>query len=131
MHKRLQGFNVDDFEMLLTFVNAPSKITLSPNVLSETSNLVRHVKDPVRTEISRRLADLILHAREIYIPSRNAVLRPEYISLGLTDAALLECLSQEGGKLYTTDLKLYLAATSSSLPAENFNHLREKRLDSR
>ncbi|WP_269930910.1 PIN domain-containing protein [Aminobacter sp. HY435] len=129
-HKRLQGFDILDFRMLSEVVAASSGLLFLPNILSETSNLVRYVGDPIRLEVSLVLRQIIATSEEKFIPSKTASARDEYCRFGLTDAAILEMLTS-GAVLYTVDLDLYLAALQANVLVENFNHLRDARPDFR
>ena len=97
----------------------------TPNVLSETSNLIRYITEPRRSEIATVLQRLIAGTEKRYVPSRVASARPEYGPLGLTDAVLLE-LCEPGTTLLTVDVQLYLAAERARRSVVNFNHLREQ-----
>lgn len=128
IHKRLQGYDAIDFDILLEIISGTSDVVLTPNVLTETSNLIRYVKEPIRSEVSVILADLISKGNELFIASREAAARAEYVRLGLTDAVLLEIASRDA-ILLTIDLDLYLAALNANLSAQNFNHIKEARPD--
>jgi hypothetical protein len=54
--------------------------------------------------------------------------RCEFIRLGLTDAALIECASEDVA-LVTTDFDLYQSALAAGAQAYNFNHIRESYLN--
>lgn len=125
-HKRLRNFEEADFDLLTRTVDSFRGLLLSPNVLSETSNLIRYMADPVRT---RRAVDAMTDAisayREIHVASRKAVLHPQYHQLGMTDAVLLELLD-DGVTLLTDDLGLYIAGVRDGKNVINFNYLREQ-----
>lgn len=127
-HKRLQIYDGADFDLLARFVGSYSSLLLSPNVLAETSNLIRQVGEPRRAELSRAVARFVQQFEERAIASQLAVSRTEHSRLGLTDAVLLE-LAADGGTILTADLDLYLAAASAGYDAFNFNHLREVAFD--
>jgi hypothetical protein len=63
-------------------------------------------------------------SREEHLPAASVVPRPEYLRVGLTDAALLAQATNDM-VLLTDDLQVYLAATRAGIQAENFTHLRE------
>ena len=127
-HKRLAKCDIFDFEILCALLSESPGIVFTPNVLSETSNLLRQISDPMRREISLTLARLISLHDEEAVASRVAAETPEYVRLGLTDAVLLE-LSATGFALLTDDLDLYLAAMRRGLTATNFSHVRDQRSD--
>lgn len=128
-HKRLQAYDIDDFEAIAGLVDQSGGLQFCPNVWSETSNLVRYTGEPLRSEISRTLARLVAAFGETYVESGTATQREEYVRLGLTDSVIL-CLAETGTTLVTVDLDLYLAAQSAGYEnAINYNHLRERRYD--
>jgi hypothetical protein len=92
-HKRLKAFTTEDFDLLLGLVTHAPEVLLTPNTLTEASSLLRHIEGPARNDIQETFRRLVLVASEEYIPSRGAVVRNEFLRLGLTDAALLEISS--------------------------------------
>lgn len=128
-HKRLQIFDETDFDIIAELVDGRGCL-LTPNVVSETSNLIRYVADPMRSQVAVILARLVNGYDEKFVPSKTAVAHKDYIRLGATDAVLLE-LAQTGATLITDDLALYLAAVHAGLDAVNYNHIREARPDFR
>lgn len=123
-HKRLRAFSRADFRLLIECLGDASYITL-PNCLTEVSNLLcQGVVEPARSRLIEAFASFSQVASEVYIPSRQLVNVPEYIRLGLTDAAWLEALRPDM-ELLTVDLNLYLAALRRGIAAHNFNHFRD------
>jgi len=72
---------------------------------------------------------LVSTSPEKFVPSKDAVLRHEFIRLGLTDSVLLEFISiqTEGPAptLLAADFELAYAAETNGCLVENFNHWRE------
>ena len=128
-HKRLQEFTADDYDLLQEQLSVATEVIVTPNTLTETSNLIDHIADPARKHIYDLLRELLRSSSssEVYIPSQSAAERPELPRLGLTDCALLDVCSG-GTPLITVDLKLYLAAIAAGDKALNFNHLRDSRI---
>jgi hypothetical protein len=123
-HKRLTEFTLDDYDALLQITsNAPS-VFVTPNTLTETSNLAAYINEPARTKVREVLRDIIASSRELYITSHKASGRDEFLRLGLTDVALIEASSQPA-TILTTDLDLYRAASANGAPVINFNHIRD------
>ena len=122
-HRRLRAYADSDFDLLLTLISSRPKIIVTPNTLTETSNLVRYIAEPARAHICELFRGVVRAAEEQYLESSRAVDRTEFLRLGLADAALLD-LASESGTLLTADLDLYPAAVSRGLNAENFNHYR-------
>lgn len=121
-HKRLRAYTESDFDLLIELIASAPRVLVTPNTLTETSNLAGYIEEPARTEIYEVLRALIHATEEEYVESRRAVTRSEFVRLGLTDAALLS--TGESRALLTADLDLYLSAIAVGHDAVNFNHLR-------
>ena len=89
-HKRLQAYSEADFDLPTGFVSAAVKVAVTPITLTETSNLVRQIGEPVRACIYEFFRRLVRSTDEHYIESRDAAERNEFIRLGLTDSILLQ-----------------------------------------
>lgn len=126
-HKKLTSFTVEDYEVLLKIVAQATEILVTPNTLTETSNLVSYIGEPARSQVLQCLRLVITEAKEKYVSSSQVAQRPEFIWLGLTDTALLETSAQDI-TLLTTDFNLYCAALKKGDMALNFNHIRDQYL---
>jgi len=124
-HKRLKAFTVEDYDLLCRIVSVAAKILLTPNTLTETSNLLRQIDKPARDQLCNTLRQIIVAGDEEYVASRSAVGGKEFLRLGLTDSVLLD-VTGESRSILTVDLELYLAALNRNISAVNFNHLREE-----
>lgn len=122
-HKRVRAYSESDFDLLLGLIAPFPKIIVTPNTLTEASNLVGQVGEPVRSQIFQTLRAMIAATDELYVPSSQAAERDEFCRLGLTDSVLLEVLSGSC-TLLTADLDLYLTASRRGFKVMNFNHLR-------
>lgn len=125
-HKRTRAYTIDDYILLGTFVSATTLVT-TPNILSETSNLIRQFGDPHRSQVIDVFAAFSHEVEEVYIPSADAVRGREFRRFGLTDAAILSTLSGDV-TLVTDDLDLYMAAALAGQRVINFAHERESLL---
>ena len=124
-HRRLKAYTVDDYELLLRFVADVQRVLVTPNTLTEASNLIGQHGEPQRSRLMDRLGWLIRESDEIVVQSAAASANPDYRRLGLTDAALLEVVTAETPVL-TVDLDLYLAASRNEFEsALNFTHYRD------
>ena len=121
-HRRLRNFTEEDYETLLGLVNQIDQILVTPNTLTEASNLLAQHGEPERSRFFEVLRILIEENEEIVVTSKTASQNAEFKRLGLTDAGLLEVISNSN-PLITVDLALYLAAISKeSGSAYNFRH---------
>lgn len=120
-HKRLRAFTVADFQLLRGLLGSASSIVVSPNVLTETSNLIRQITEPARARITAVFRHFVISATETYVPSARSIEDPTFPRLGLTDSVLL---SPEFAELLivTVDLDLYLEASRRGHDVINFNH---------
>jgi hypothetical protein len=123
-HRRLRDYSEEDFDLLIEFIRPMSAMIVTPNILTETSNLLSGIGEPARSHIADTFRQLIGSLDERFVHSTRAVEQPEFPRLWLTDAAVLTELVNSH-VLLTADLDLYLAAVQRGYTAVNFNHLRQ------
>ncbi|MBV9556630.1 MAG: hypothetical protein JO254_06090 [Pseudolabrys sp.] len=122
-HRRLQPYGSKDFDLLVDNIPQPARIVVTPNTLSETSNWVKMIGEPARSQIAATFGHLINIFEERYVASKHATQDPEFQRFWLTDSVLLIELTN-GHILLTSDFPLYEAALRRGLNAVNFNDLR-------
>ena len=83
-----------------------SRVFVTPNTLTETSNLLKQPRD---ARFRDRLRFLIEQSEEIVVAGATAAHNSSFLRLGLTDAALPAIVSAER-PLITVDLDLFSAA---------------------
>lgn len=128
-HKKTKSFDLDDFDLLLRILSKYKSIVVTPNVLTETSNLASFISDDAAKQaIFRTLAAFISQHDEKYVVSKDAGHRQEFRRLGLSDSALLE-VNKTGVVMLTADRALHVAAQTAGYKAYNFNHIREAAWD--
>lgn len=128
-HRRLAAYSIHDFDLLITVIDRLGNIVwVTPNTLTEASNLLGQHGNPERELLFRTLASLISECREVLVDSSQASINARFSQLGLADAALLEVISADR-PLLTVDGRLYAAALAANpQSATNFNHLRTTEL---
>ena len=123
-HRRLRDYRAEDYDILLDLIGRVEKVFVTPNTLTEASNLLAQHRDPEKTLFFDTLRFIIQESEEVVIASAVASNNPTFGRLGLTDAVLMDAIS-ETTPLLTVDLDLYLAALNEGQEtAVNFNHLR-------
>lgn len=123
-HRRTREFVVEDYDRLSGVVSRVGTIRVTPNTLTEASNLLGQHGEPQRSQLLLKLRALIERSQESVVASLDAARHGVFPRLGLTDAALLEVVLADA-PLLTVDLKLYEAALARGEEAAiNFNHLR-------
>ena len=120
-HKRLQAYSVNDFSLLTNFLSRASRIVVTPNTITETSNLAGQIAEPARTSIFASLRALLQNTDEIYVESQRAADHAAFPRLGITDSVLLSTMT-ENHTLVTVDLDLYIQASRRGMKVVNFNH---------
>jgi hypothetical protein len=124
-HKRTRAYCVEDYRILHNIILVTEAIVVTPNILTETSNLIGQIGEPDQSQIFYVFKKLIsgqgLH--EFFISSDRAAAESNFVRLGLTDAAILAILD-DAHTLLTDDVQLYLSASKQGLNADNFNHYR-------
>ncbi len=121
-HKRLQAYTEKDYRMLVNILpTEPRRVLVTPNTITETSNLAGQIAEPARKRVFETMRALLGDMDEVYVASRRAADHVSFVRLGITDAALLHS-SLNGTLLITADLDLYLEAARQGRPVINFNH---------
>ena len=111
--------------MLLDITAAAERVFVTPNTLTEASNLLAQHRDPERSRLMARLRLLIHGSEEVVVSSSDASSNTEFRRLGLTDAALLQVVTADT-PVITVDLGLYVAAAREDPSAAlNFDHYRD------
>jgi hypothetical protein len=125
-HRRLSAYSRHGrraFGILFDYVSWASALLVTPNVLTEVSNLLggRERDDVVTLAILDVFKWLIRRAEERNTSSAAAAARLEFPRLGLADAATLEVLGADA-MLLTDDVLLYDAALRAGKRAELFSY---------
>lgn len=123
-HKRLRQYDAEAYDLLIKVIAGADKLLITPNVLTEVSNVLDwSVSEPRRSALRQEFSDFVVSVCEVYHPSASAVVDPDFLVLGLADCAWLGCINAET-VLLTDDLLLFSAAVSRGSIAFNFTHLR-------
>ncbi len=123
-HRRLDEYSAEDYDVLLDLLALVERVFVTPNTLTETSNLLAQHGEPERSRLLRRLRSIIQDSEEIVVASAVASANDSFERLGLADAALLEVATSET-PLVTVDVSLYLAVLEKNQDAAvNFKELR-------
>lgn len=121
--RRTRHYSVSDYRILVTYLRRYTDIVTTPNVGTETSNLLGALSGQYLKKARLILSNGIMVWNEIYVKSLEAVQDPSYFRLGLTDAAIL-LAANSNIEVLTDDLDLYLALEHNKIPVKNFTHLR-------
>lgn len=123
-HRRLESYSAADYAALRRLLNGAGQVYVTPNTLTETSNLLGQHGEPERSRLFRQLQALVQDSREIVVASATAAAHPAFTRLGLTDAVLLTAATADT-PLLTMDFQLYAAGLAKGVDlAVNFTAYR-------
>ncbi|SNT70930.1 PIN domain-containing protein [Psychrobacter sp. LV10R520-6] len=123
-YKRTQEYTTADAKILDKTLLGFKSIITTPQVLTETANLLDWVSGAKRQLLFGYLSRFIVQTGEKYLPAKQIIISPAFIKLGLSDAALFDICHLDKCVLLTADLDLYGFAAGHGIEAINFNHLR-------
>jgi hypothetical protein len=121
-HKRLSGFNVEDFYLVRDFVASFQSVVTTPHVLAEVSNLAGMATGYAKESIYNQFANVILTLDEKHITSASVSALSEFSIFGLTDAVL--CTVCSTMPLLTEDRKLASHMRRKGLNALTLDNLK-------
>lgn len=122
--KRTNIFDNSDYLLLIKLINR-SNVILTPNVLTESSNLIRTYDDSIGNKASIELKRIIASTKEIFIHSTLLTQNKCFLKFGLTDSSIYN-LASKGVTAITVDAPLYGLLYNKGYPVINFNHVRFK-----
>src|SRR5579862_2343589 len=108
-HKRTASYRMEEFRLLCVTLSWVRTLVVTPNILTETSNLARQIGDPKRRfEIMRRLAMASSRSDERYVESASlvAAFPQQFLRLGVTDAGIIDLCKQGPCVTYRRSLSL-------------------------
>jgi hypothetical protein len=120
--KRTRAYSREDYALLADFVGE-RPLAATPNVLTEVSNLLGQLAEPIRTRAMLALASLIHRIDEQLLPSRHVAQEPNFTALGLADCSIL-LSATPAVMVLTDDFGLYGRLSARGASAINFNHVR-------
>ncbi len=127
--KRTSRYEEKDFDLLQRYLVQFQSLTITPNTVTEVSNLLGQLHNDHREEIFGTLKGLISQSTEQYVPSSEASDSPCYQRFGITDATL-EQLARRGHVVLSDDFALTGTLVKAGLHALNFTQLRVQNWDS-
>lgn len=121
--KRTRAYTREDYALLLAFAGRFGRMVTTPNVLTEVSNLLGQLREPLRRRALSILGSLTGTLDEQYHPSSRLVTDTAFPVLGLADTSIIASATTHVTVL-TADLPLYLRLAAAGIEVVNFNHLR-------
>ena len=121
--KRTRAYLRNDYLLLLAFAREFRRVLVTPNLLTEVSNLAGQLSEPVRSRVFVSFAALTRQVDERYFASSDLVGEADFLRFGLADTSVI-AMARERIAVITDDLPLYVRLTSAGVQVTNFNHIR-------
>lgn len=121
--KRTKQYTPGDFRLILRFVDRFQRRITTPNILTETDNIVRQLAQREHEHVARVLAILAAEFCEQYQPSRDITQTLWFVRLGLADCVTI-AIAQDV-LVITDDWELSGILSNLDRDAININHVRE------
>ncbi len=119
--KRTAAFSELDFDVLVGFLRAFSKIVTTPHILTEVNSLANSLPGHVKESWSDHFAAEIGTFAEVFEESSDLAKGPAFRLFGLTDAAIYALASDT--LILTEDFRLSGYLRSEELPVLNFRDI--------
>ena len=113
-HKTTSIYSEQDYEDLLTVIGDLRRLVVLPNVWTEVDNLLNSLSGNYKWPYIDLMKELTTQTTERYLSSKSGTDSPYFISIGLTDALLLE-LGKDCDLLITSDSDLSDRAVANSI----------------
>lgn len=120
--KRTSSYSIEDFELLLSFLNNFQNILYTPNILTEVTNLADSINISPEYHFFNHIKLVLLNFSEAYVPAIEIFRNKSFLKFGATDA-VNEFLASDY-LILTNDIPLFAFLENSGLPTINFNHLK-------
>ncbi|UBB90324.1 hypothetical protein J4771_02910 [Candidatus Kaistella beijingensis] len=119
--KRTSMFTEEHYDILIKLISN-SQILLTPNVITEASNLLESYSYDKQKVGLKFLKNICANIPESYEKSVKLVELEIFNNYGLSDSSVFN-LCKVGAIAITIDFNLYISLLSNNLGVINFNHL--------
>jgi hypothetical protein len=121
-HKRTRKYEPRDFDALVQVVRTFAVVVVTPQILAETSNLL---KDGTTAESRHgaRITEVLKAAQEHYVPKDTMLESPHFLGMGATDVSIMELSREDDTVVLTDDLELYGRLEKAKRNVVNFTHV--------
>lgn len=120
---RTSTFDIEAFDLLSALLASFEKRYVTPNILTEVSNLAGLIDEYLKEKLFGILAETFLLVEEHYVKSEDVIHTAEFLRFGITDAAIIS-LVQKKFLLLTAEFPLANYCSHIGGPVINFNHIR-------
>ncbi|MCE7698481.1 MAG: hypothetical protein K8E24_006455 [Methanobacterium paludis] len=126
--KRTSKFTENDFDLLVEILKHYDKIITTPNILTETDNFIKNIKNPkYKYQARLKISNWIMGGfiKEELIETKDLCNEDCFFIFGLADAVITTVSGEKIGVL-TKDKRLYDDLKDRGVPSINFKDYMEK-----
>lgn len=122
---RTKKFIPEDYKLLSALLKSFSKIVVTPNILTEVSNLIgnSNLKDPELSLCFNAISQAVNQLDEFYIESKTATQVEQFTKYGLTDCGIIS-VARDSYLVLTDDFKLAGYLKKIGIDSINFDSIR-------
>ena len=122
-HGRTDDFTAEDYELLTRCLGTYKRIHVTPNIVTEASNLLRQTDRKCGEKLMDVLREVIGRIDESYVTSKKAASSKALGWAGVADCSIVKGFGKRIDIL-TVDFPLYRFLQASGYRAINFHNLR-------
>ena len=122
--KRTKTYTGSDYRILSEFLSAFSEILVTPNILTEVSNLSNQLPESYKPDYFTQFGEHIGRMQEHFHSSNSLRTHDSFVKFGLADASIHEC-AEHGRLVLTDDARLADFLGRRGIDVLNFNHIRQ------
>lgn len=121
--KRTDKYTIEDYQILLRFVDEFDKLITTPNIMTEVSNLGGNMHGDMLKGFFSVFANSFTVISEKYLPSKSIANNKNFDKFGLTDIGIM-LVAKDNYLILTDDFKLSQFASKNDIDTINFNHIK-------
>lgn len=122
--KRTNTYTEHDYDLLLRVIDNFSKVVVTPNLLTEVSNLSNGISGQRLKDFYAVFASSLSVIEEKYVPSKDLISHPALYAYGLADTGIAK-IAKDNFLILTDDLRFASFASTNGADVINFNHIRD------
>jgi hypothetical protein len=122
--KRTNIFTKSDFHLLLRIIDKFDKLIITPNILTEVSNLSNGLSGKSLEKFHDSISSSLETIKEVYITSAAITEVNGFSKYGLADSGIIAA-AKDNYLVLSDDLKFTGFAAQRGIDCINFNHVRD------
>lgn len=123
--KRTSVYDEDDFELIAEIIAASKQILVTPNIMTEVSNLANSLDAQTRIHFFESFWGTFKSLNEEHIPTQDAIQWQYFSKYGVTDSTIAVASRLKKCLVVTDDYKLANVLFKENIPCLNLNTIKE------